>query len=115
VVTLAPVVDTSSAMQGLSISAGSDRDVVPLVRINPDYPPRALSRGIEGWVQVQFTITETGSVADAIVVDASPKGVFDDAAIKAILRWRYNPKVEGAVAVARKGVQTILRFELEDN
>lgn len=115
VVTLAPVVDTSSAMQGLSISAGSDRDVVPLVRINPDYPPRALSRGIEGWVQVQFTITETGSVADAIVVDASPKGVFDDAAIKAILRWRYNPKVEGAVAVSRKGVQTILRFQLEDN
>ena len=115
VVTLAPVVDTSGAMQGLNISAGSDRDVVPLVRINPDYPPRALSRGLEGWVQVQFTITETGSVADATVVDASPKGVFDDAAIKAILRWRYNPKVEGAVAVARKGVQTSLRFQLEDN
>ena len=115
VVTLAPVVDTSGAMQGLNISAGSDRDVVPLVRINPDYPPRALSRGIEGWVQIQVTITETGSVSEAVVVDASPKGVFDDAAIKAILRWRYNPKVEGAVAVARKGVQTILRFQLEDN
>lgn len=114
VLSLAPTVDTSGAMQGLSISAGSDRDVVPLVRINPDYPPRALSRGIEGWVQVQFTITETGSVTDAIVVDASPKGTFDDAAIKAILRWKYNPKVEGAVAVARKGVQTILRFQLED-
>jgi protein TonB len=114
VLTLAPVVDTSGAMQGLSISAGSDRDVVPLVRINPDYPPRALSRGTEGWVQVQFTITETGSVTDAIVVAAEPKGVFDDAAIKAILRWKYNPKVEGAQAVARKGVQTILRFQLED-
>ena len=66
-------------------------------------------------MQIQFTITETGSVSEAVVVDASPKGVFDDAAIKAILRWRYNPKVEGAVAVARKGVQTILRFQLEDN
>jgi protein TonB len=65
-------------------------------------------------VQVQFTITETGSVTDAIVVAAEPKGVFDDAAIKAILRWKYNPKVEGAQAVARKGVQTILRFQLED-
>lgn len=114
VMNLAPVVDTAGAMQGLSISAGSDRDVVPLVRINPDYPPRALSRGTEGWVQVQFTITETGSVTDAIVVDAMPKGVFDDAAIKAILRWKYNPKIEGAQAVARKGVQTILRFQLED-
>ena len=114
VMSLAPTVDTAGALQGLTLSAGSDRDVVPLVRIPPEYPPRAQSRGQEGWVQIQFTITETGSVTDAIVVDSSPKGVFDDAAIKAILRWKYNPKVEGAVAVARKGVQTILRFELQD-
>lgn len=113
-ITMTPTINTAAAMTGISLSAGSDRDVIPLVRINPDYPARALSRGIEGWVQVQFTISETGSVIDAIVVDSSPKNVFDDAAIKAILRWRYNPKVEGAVAVQRKGVQTILRFELED-
>ena len=113
-VTLAPTIDVGGATTGISLSAGNDRDVIPLVRINPDYPPRALSRGIEGWVQVQFTISETGSVIDAVVVDASPKNVFDDAAIKAITRWRYNPKVEGAVAVQRKGVQTILRFQLED-
>jgi len=114
VLTLAPTVDTSGAMQGIKLSAGSDRDVAPLVRINPEYPPRALSRGQEGWVQVQFTITETGSVTDAIVVDASPKGVFHDAAIKAILRWKYNPKVENGAGVARKGMQTVLRFQLEE-
>jgi protein TonB len=113
-IALAPTIDTAGAMTGISLSVGNDRDVIPLVRINPEYPPRAQSRGIEGWVQVQFTISETGSVIDAVVVDASPKGVFDDAAIKAISRWRYNPKVEGAVAVQRKGLQTILRFELED-
>lgn len=113
-VSLAPTIDTSGAMSGLNLSAGSDRDVVPLVRINPDYPQRALSRGLEGWVQVQFTISETGSVLDPIVVDSSPKGIFDDAAIKAISRWRYNPKVEGAVAVQRVGLQTIIRFTLED-
>jgi protein TonB len=113
-ISMTPTINTAAAMTGISLSAGSDRDVIPLVRINPDYPARALTRGIEGWVQVQFTISETGSVIDAIVVDSSPKNVFDDAAIKAILRWRYNPKVEGAVAVQRKGVQTILRFELED-
>jgi len=113
-ISMTPTINTAAAMTGISLSAGSDRDVIPLVRINPEYPARALSRGIEGWVQVQFTISETGSVIDAVVVDSSPKNVFDDAAIKAILRWRYNPKVEGAVAVQRKGVQTILRFELED-
>jgi periplasmic protein TonB len=110
---LAPVVDARGAMSRMSMTAGSDRDVIPLVRINPDYPPRALSRGLEGWVQVQFTITPTGTVTDAIVVNAEPKNIFDDAALKAIARWRYNPKVEGGVAVERVGVQTIIRFQLE--
>lgn len=113
-VSLAPTIDTAGAMSGLNLSAGADRDVVPLVRINPDYPQRALSRGLEGWVQVQFTISETGAVIDPVVVDSSPKGIFDDAAIKAVSRWRYNPKIEGAVAVQRVGVQTIIRFTLED-
>jgi protein TonB len=113
-ISLAPTIDTAGAMTGLSLSGGVDRDVVPLVRINPDYPQRALSRGLEGWVQVQFTISETGAVIDPIVVESSPKGIFDDAAIKAVSRWRYNPKVEGAVAVQRVGVQTIIRFTLED-
>jgi protein TonB len=113
VATLTPIVDARSAMTRMSMTAGSDRDVIPLVRISPDYPPRALSRGLEGWVKVQFTITPTGTVKDPLVVDAEPKGMFDDAALKAIARWRYNPRVEGGVAVERVGVQTIIRFQLE--
>lgn len=111
---LTPTVDTRGAMQQMTISAGSDRDVIPLVRINPDYPARALSRGIEGWVKVQFTITPSGTVADAVVLDSDPKGIFDDAALKAISRWKYNPKVENGVAVERRGIQVVLRFDLED-
>jgi periplasmic protein TonB len=111
---LAPVVDARGAMSRMSMSAGSDRDVIPLVRINPDYPPRALSRGLEGWVQVQFTITATGTVKDPVVVNAEPKNFFDDAALKAIARWRYNPKVESGVAVERVGVQTRIVFNLEE-
>jgi protein TonB len=113
VATLTPVVDARGAMTRMSMTAGSDRDVIPLVRIAPDYPPRAQTRGLEGWVQVQFTITPTGTVKDPKVVNAEPKGIFDDAALKAIARWRYNPRVEGGVAVERVGVQTIIRFQLE--
>ena len=91
-----------------------DRDAAPLVRINPEYPPRAQTQGIEGWVKVQYTITGTGAVTDVVVVENSPSNVFDDAAVKAVSRWRYNPKVEGAVAVERVGMQTILRFNLEE-
>ena len=110
---LAPNVDARGAMSRLSMSAGSDRDVIPLVRINPDYPPRAQQRGIEGYVIVQFTITATGTVKDAIVVEAMPRGMFDDAALKAIARWRYNPKVENGTAVERVGIRTRLTFQLE--
>jgi protein TonB len=113
IATLTPVVDARGAMSRMSLTAGSDQDVLPLVRIAPDYPARAAARGIEGWVIVQFTITPTGSVRDPMVVEAMPKNVFDDAALKAIARWRYNPKIEGGVAVERVGVRTIIRFVLE--
>jgi protein TonB len=89
---------------------GQDRDAIPLVRIPPDYPPGA---NTEGWVKVQFSITAAGTVRDAFVVDASPQGVFDNAALKAIARWRYSPKVEGGVAVERVGLQTLIHFELQ--
>jgi len=111
---LNPNLDARGAMSKLSMSAGSDRDTIPLVRIPPDYPQRAISRGITGWVQVQFTITGTGAVKDAIVVDSQPKRIFDEAALKAIMRWRYNPRVVDGVAVERVGVQTIIRFDLEN-
>jgi protein TonB len=112
-VKIAPVVDTHSAIK-IGINNSGSREAVPLVRINPEYPQRASSRGIEGWVQVQFTITETGTVINAKVVASDPPNIFDDAAIKAILRWRYNPMVEEGKAVSRPGMQTILRFNLEN-
>ena len=114
VASLTPNVDARGAMSGLNISAGSDRDTIPLVRVPPDYPARAVNRGIEGWVLVEFTITGTGSVKDAKVVDAKPGTIFNDAAVKAISRWRYNPKVENGQPVERRGVRTIIRFDLED-
>lgn len=109
-----PDVNARAAMTKMTVNVGgSDRDIMPLVRINPDYPPRAQSRGIEGWVLIQFTITAAGTVRDAKVVDASPKGYFEDAALKAIARWRYNPKVQEGVAVERVGVRVRLSFNME--
>jgi len=91
---------------------GIDRDVIPVVRVPPDYPPRAQAAGTQGWVQIQFNVTPAGTVRDPVVVGAEPKGVFEDAALKAIARWRYNPRVDGGVAVERVGLQTVIRFEL---
>jgi len=109
-----PELNARAAMTKMTVNVGgSDRDTMPLVRINPDYPPRAQNRGIEGWVLVEFTITAAGTVRDPRVIDASPKGYFEDAALKAISRWRYNPKVQEGVAVERIGVRVRLSFNME--
>jgi periplasmic protein TonB len=92
---------------------GIDTEVIPLVRIQPQYPARAAAGNIEGWVRCQFTITPAGGVVDAIVTDSEPRGVFDRAALEAVSRWKYKPKVDGGVAVERRGVQVLLSFQLE--
>jgi protein TonB len=93
---------------------GIDGEVIPIVRPPPEYPPRLLDSGTEGWVRVQFTVTSIGTVRDAVVVDSEPGTSFDDAALKAIARWRYNPRVVNGEAVERVGLQTVIRFELEN-
>lgn len=94
-------------------NAPSDGDILPLVRIEPRYPARALQREIEGWVLIEFSISPAGTVVDPFVVDSEPPRTFDRAALRAVSRWKYKPKVEDGVAVTRRGVQVVLTFELE--
>jgi protein TonB len=88
------------------------RELTPLVRIPADYPLSALAKEIEGWVLVRFTVTETGSVADPEVLRSEPPGVFDRSAIRAVLKWKYQPQiVDGKPAPVL--TYTRLRFEME--
>jgi len=84
-----------------------DRDFMVLSRIPPRYPYRAERKKIEGWVKVSFVITAQGTVQDAIVVDAKPKGIFDKAALQAILKWRFKPRINNGKPVATRADQTI--------
>lgn len=99
-------------------SFGMDRtaegDIVPLVRINPQYPRDAAMNQIEGYVTIEFTITETGSVRNPRVIDSRPPRVFDREAIRAILRWKFKPRVIDGVAVERQATQTI-EFNLDQS
>ncbi|MFK7955847.1 MAG: energy transducer TonB [Lysobacterales bacterium] len=89
----------------------AEGDIIPLVRIQPQYPRRAAIAKIEGYVTVEFTITETGTVTDPSVVDSKPPRVFDREAIRAILKWKFKPRVIDGQAVARRATQT-LEFKL---
>jgi TonB family protein len=63
----------------------------PIVRIAPNYPLEASQDGVEGYVVLNFTVTPQGKVKEIEVVESSPEGVFDDAATKALAKWRYSP------------------------
>lgn len=109
----ATAVVTTQKIKLEKMQGGSDRDVVPLVRIEPEYPMMAAQQRIEGWVLLRFNITPVGTVKDARVIDSNPKAIFDETSVKAVMRWKYNPKIENGVAVERRGVEVILRFNLE--
>jgi TonB family protein len=76
--------------------------------------PKESAGKLEGSVVLEFTIATDGTTKDIVVVESSPPGVFDDAAVKALARWRYNPKIEDGQPVERRGVRTRIVFQLED-
>jgi TonB family protein len=77
----------------------------------PEYPPRALSSQISGSVLLTYTVDTSGVPRDVHVIEATPLGVFDDAAISAVRRWRYAPVVVNGTPV-EVPVRTRVRFEL---
>lgn len=100
-----------TARGALAFSAGlSDRDPLPLVRVEPQYPPQAARRGLEGWVHVRFTITTAGSIKDAVVVKSS-HGVFERAALQAVAKWKYQPQTRDGKPIEAQA-ETVLRFEM---
>ncbi|MYE24229.1 MAG: energy transducer TonB [Gammaproteobacteria bacterium] len=92
----------------------SDGEYLPIVKVAPIYPRRAQSRGIEGYVLLEFTVTTTGSVRDPSVIEAKPPGVFDRSAINAALKFKYKPKVVDGEPIEVAGVRNLITFQLED-
>lgn len=79
----------------------------PTVRIAPTYPHAALRRGQQGYVTLDITVGPDGRVLQAKVADASPPGVFDDVAVKAAEKGRFQPTTVNGQAVETRGRYTI--------
>lgn len=99
------------AVGGMGGALGSE--VTPLVRIEPQYPRKAAMQKIEGWVTLQFNITPAGTVSDVQILDSKPPRIFDRAAIKALRKWKYRPKIENGKPVEQKNLKVQLKFTLE--
>lgn len=91
----------------------AESGVVPLVRIQPRYPARPAMAKQEGWVELSFTITPTGGVVDVRVTDSHPPRIFDKEAVRALLKWKFKPRVVDGVPVSQRATQRI-DFRLND-
>jgi protein TonB len=85
----------------------AEGDVIPIVRIDPEWPRQALIEGTDGWVEVEFTILPDGSVEDPVVTASEPPRLFDRNALRAILRWKFKPRIIEGEAVSRRAAQRI--------
>jgi len=89
-----------------------DADLIPVIMIEPRYPPKAAIAKIEGWVTVEFTVNELGLVTNAKVINAKPIRIFDTAAIHAINKSKFRPLMIDGQAVAQRATQTF-EFKLD--
>jgi periplasmic protein TonB len=79
--------------------------------VAPEYPQDALSRQISGSVLLAFTVDPSGATRDITVMQSTPSGVFDRAAVSAVRRWRYAPTIFNGAAIAVP-TRALVRFEL---
>ncbi|HEX7047562.1 MAG TPA: energy transducer TonB [Gammaproteobacteria bacterium] len=87
-----------------------DGDLIPIVQIRPQYPREALMKCIGGVVELRFTVLEDGSVTDASVISADPPRMFDREALRAIVRWKFKPRIVDGRPVQREATLP-LHFE----
>ncbi len=105
------LINTGSGLPALQQPPNSEPS--PIVRINPKYPVAAARDGLEGWVQLRFSVDVTGAVTDIEVIAAQPQRVFEQEAIRALKRWKYQPSTLDGATAKRTGLQVQLDFSLD--
>ena len=92
----------------------ADGSYVPIFKVPPIYPRRAQERGIEGCVMLEFVVTKVGAVRDPVVLWSIPSGIFDRAAMRSALKFKYKPQIRDGEAIEVKDVMNIIIFKIED-
>ncbi len=99
---------------GFSLGVG-EGDYLPIVKVAPIYPQRALSRGIEGYCVVQYTVTRQGTIRDPMIVeDQCTSSLFHRASLQAALKFKYKPRVVDGQAIEVRGVQNKFTYEITE-
>jgi len=94
---------------------GLDGEYFPIVKVAPVYPAAAKQHKIEGHVVVEFSVGTDGRPTNLTVVEAVPPEIFDQAALNAVRKFKYKPRVEKGAPVAVPGVRNLIRFALDQS
>ncbi|MEX2481023.1 MAG: energy transducer TonB [Gammaproteobacteria bacterium] len=105
--------DIDLAPGGFSLGVG-EGDYLPIVKVAPIYPQRALSRGLEGTCIVEFTVSRSGTIRDARALPDQCDRAFEKASVDAALKFKYKPRVIDGQAVEVPGVRNKFTYRLED-
>jgi TonB family protein len=103
--------DAALAKQNFMTALVPQSELTAQKTVQPVYPLKAENSKLEGWVDIEFTVAETGKVKDAVVRATSTPGVFEDAALRAVSQWRYKPVLREGKAVPVR-TQIRVRFSL---
>ena len=108
-------VDTTvpGGRSGPGTIAIGDGDILPVLKVRPNYPRSALIAGTEGYVIVEFTVTTTGATRDIMIVEAEPDNIFNRASIQAAEKFKYKPRVIDGTPVEVRGIRNKFIFKLE--
>lgn len=104
--------EPAAGFDGTVSMAVDDGPLVAVLRVQPSYPARAVTQGIEGHVIVEFTVAADGTTAGHRVIE-STHGIFESAALRAAERFRFRPRVIDGVPVATPGIRNRFRFEMD--
>ena len=111
-ISAAPVETDIEMSGGFSLGVG-EGDYLPIVKVAPIYPQRALSRSVEGFCVVQYTVTKQGTIRDPFVVeDQCTSTLFHRASVQAAMKFKYKPRVVDGQAIEVPGVQNKFTYEI---
>lgn len=105
-----PIGELEPRVGGLGMAEG---DHLPIFKVQPVYPGTALSRGLEGHCDLEFTVTRLGTTADARIIDCT-SSVFERASIQALLKFKYKPRVVDGTPIAVTGLRHRISFRISD-
>jgi len=100
-----------AVLDGLAVP--TDNQLVIAIGFPPEYPTRALMRGIEGYAIVGFSVSAAGSVVAPYILESEPNTVFDRSSLKAISKFKYKARMVNGRAVSTDGQRYMFIFKLD--